>query len=145
MIRMGLFLTVIMVTINAGLFLFGDLDDQSAFANLSTALNDTEGFSLIGGTDLSSFSSDTTLGAAGDLEAFLGYIDALKNVAIALISIAGFLLTGSIQIIALLDSAGTWSLVILAPIAVFQLFYITFLIITIASALLGSLRGLLGG
>ncbi len=145
MIRMGLFLTVIMVTINAGLFLFGDLDDQAAFANLSLALDQVEGFDLETGTgtDISSFSSQTTLGASVD--SFLGYIDALKNVALALISIAGFLLTGSIQIVSLLDTAGAWALVILAPIAVFQLFYITFLIITIASALLGSLRGLLGG
>lgn len=144
MIRMGLFLTVIMVTINAGLFLFGDLNDQAAFENLSTALSDVEGFDLGGeGTNIDSFTSQTTLGA--DIESFLGYIDALKNVALALISIAGFLLTGSIQIISLLDTAGAWSLVILAPIAVFQLFYLTFLIITIASALLGSLRGLLGG
>lgn len=140
MIRMGLFLTVIMVTINAGLFLFGDLSDQSAFANLSDALDDVEGFNQSGGVDISSFSSDTTLGS--DIEVFLGYIDALKTVAISLISIAGFLLTGSIQIISLLDTAGAWSLVILAPIAVFQIFYITFLIITIAAALLGSLRGL---
>ncbi len=143
MIRMGLFLTVIMVTINAGLFLFGDLNDQAAFANLSNALN--QATEVGAGTDISSFSSDSALGAANDLEAFLGYIDALKNIAIALVQIAGFLLTGSIQIIALLDPAMTWALVILAPIAVFQIFYITFLIITIASALLGSLRGLLGG
>lgn len=144
MIRMGLFLTVIMVTINAGLFLFGDLDDQAAFANLSIAIDQVEGFNLQTGegVDISSFTSTTTLGA--DVESFLGYIDALKNVALALISIAGFLLTGSIQIISLLDSAG-WALIILAPIAIFQLFFITFLIITIASALLGSLRGLLGG
>lgn len=142
MIRMGLFLTVIMVTINAGLFLFGDLDDQAAFANLSTALDSVEGFNQSGGVDISSFSSDSTLAAQNDFEAFLGYIDALKDVAISLVQIAGFLLTGSVQIISLLDTAGAWSLVILAPIAVFQIFYITFLIITIAAALLGSLRGI---
>lgn len=141
MIRMGLFLTVIMVTINAGLLLTGDLDDQSAFANLSTALNQVENVGAT--TDISSFESSAALG--GSIESFLGYIDSLKNTAVSLVSIAGFLLTGSIQIIGQLDAAGQWGLVLLAPIAVFQIFYITFLVITIASALLGSLRGLLGG
>lgn len=143
MIRMGLFLTVIMVTINAGLFLTGDLDDNSAFANLSTGLNQFQ--NVEADLNISSFSSESAIGTPTDIPAYLGYIGALKDVAVALVSIAGFLLTGSIQIISLLDTVGQWGLILLAPIAVFQVFYITFLIITIASALLGALRGLLGG
>lgn len=140
MIRMGLFLTIIMVTVNAGLFLTGDLTETGAFSQLSTALNDfTDVDAQI---ELSGLQSSSGLAAADIFTSFIGYVNALKDIAIAGIKIIVFLLTGSIQIIEKLDTTGAWGLVILAPIAVFQIFYIMFFLITIAAALLGSLRGI---
>lgn len=140
MIRMGLFLTIIMVTINSGLFLFGDITDNGAFTNLSTSLNQ---FKDVGSTtNVTGLVSSSPLSAADDVQAFLAYINVLKDSSIAIVSIIVFLLTGSIQIIEVLDPTSAWGLVILAPIALFQLFYIVFFIITIAAALLGSLRGI---
>ena len=40
MIRMGLFLTIIVMTINSGLFLTGDIQSVEIFAPLSSQLNE---------------------------------------------------------------------------------------------------------
>ncbi len=137
-IRMGVFLTIIMVTANAGLLLMVDgFDDGGAFESLSKSLQLFDS-RAVANTNVEGIASVTSLGSPGELPDFFGYVSAITQFSIALVRLVVFLLTGSIQIIFLLDPSASWGLIILAPIAVFQLLYIIFFVTTIAAALRGA-------
>ncbi len=137
MIRMGVFLTMIMVTINAGLLLTGDLTDNGAFADLSNALNQATD---VGATTELNPEAIEAIAGAGVLGSVFGLAEQTIAASIAAIKISIFLLAGSLQLINLVDPTNTWSLIVLAPIAVIQVFYVLFLVITVVTALVGIAR-----
>ncbi len=134
MIRMGLFLTIIIVTINAGLFLTGDITDQSIFTDLSNQLNQ---FQDVGATTEIQPESVVIFGI--DVQAFGGLIVSMVASALGIIGIVNMLLIGGLNIIELIDPNSAWGLLVLAPLAAFQLFYIVFMLLTILSGISGLL------
>lgn len=134
MIRMGLFLTIIIVTINAGLFLTGDIKDQSVFADLSDQLNQ---FQEVGATAEIEVSSVSIFGV--DLQAFGGLIVSMIASSLSILGIITVLLIGGINVIELIDPTSAWGLLVLAPLAAFQVFYIVFMLLTLLSGISGLL------
>lgn len=141
MIRMGLFLTLIMVTINAGLFLTGDIvisSTNNPFVTLPVELNQFQDVSA----DVNIVAAPVTIfGVPTQITEFAGLVISTVSSAVEIINIIVFLLTGSIQLIQLIDPSSAWGLVILAPIATIQIFYIVFMLIEIIRAI----RSIIGG
>lgn len=137
MIRMGLVLTILVITINATLLVTGTegFNDFGAFADLSSALNQ---YQNVGAQTDISFQDTTAISPAPQVTDFLGYITATATAGVAALKISIALLAGSIGLINQLDPNNLWGLIILGPIAAVQIFFFLFLIITIAGTLLGS-------
>ncbi len=134
MIRMGLFLTIIIITINAGLFLDGTIKDQSIFADLSNQLNQ---FQQVGATAEIEVSNVSIFGV--DLQSFGGLIVSMIASSLSILGIITVLLIGGINVIELIDPNSTWGLLVLAPLAAFQVFYIVFMLLTLLSGISGLL------
>ena len=141
MIRMGLFLTLIMVTINAGLFLTGDIiisGTNNPFITLPAELNQFQDVDA----NVNIVPPPVTIfGVPTQITEFAGLVISTVASAVEIINIIIFLLTGSIQLIQLIDPSSAWGLVILAPIATIQIFYIVFMLIEIIRAI----RSIIGG
>lgn len=139
MIKLGLFFTIIMVVINAGLFLTGDISDNGAFRDLSSSLNlvapVNSQTNVVGNSENSIASGEISSGITG-------LAGRLFSIGISVINISTFLLTGSIGIIQKIDPTNSFALIILAPIAVVQVFYIAFIFIAIIQALASALARL---
>ncbi len=137
MIRMGLFLTIIVMTINSGLFLTGDIQSVEIFAPLSSQLNE---FTDVKANTTIAPPQANVIGDSVEVEDFLGLLIGTVSTSFAIIDMIITLLTGSIQIIELVDPSHAWGLVILAPAAIIQVFYIVFMLIAILQAFAGLLR-----
>ncbi len=131
---MGLFLTIIIITINSGLFLTGDIKDQSVFTQLSSELNE---FQQVGAKGELEPENVSIFGV--DLQAFGGLIVSMVASALGIIGMVLFLLTGGINVIELIDPNSVWGLLVLAPLAAFQIFYIVFMLLTVLSGISGLL------
>lgn len=134
MIRMGLFLTIIIVTINSGLFLTGDITDKSIFADLSDQLNQ---FQDVGATADVEVEQVAVFGV--DIQSFIGLIVSMIANSLAIIGMITLLLVGGINVIELIDPNSVWGLLVLAPLAAFQIFYIVFMLLTLLSGISGLL------
>lgn len=133
--RQGFFLIVIIVTINAGLFTTGNISDFGAFENLSVALNQ---FRPVGASgNVQGFSSSASVGSNLDDFPFFSALSVIWNTVLGVAKIVVFLLIGSIQLLQLLDTGGSWGLIILAPIAVIQILAMLYLIIDVVGAIAG--------
>jgi len=121
--------------------LTGDITDNGAFTDLSSGLNQV----LPVGAE-TNLSPDplSSVGATGLIPDYSGMVTSLIDIGLSSIRIGIFLLTGSIQVVQLIDTGNVFSLLLLAPIAMFQVFYVLFIFITLTSLLLGSLRGISG-
>lgn len=133
MIRMGLFLYLILITIQSGLLLTGDINAFGAFADLSSALNQFQGVGA--DSDITGLNPTTELGAPTDVIDFAGFISALATSGIAALKIFAFLMAGSVEIIEVIDPSASWGLIILAPIATLQVFIFMALLIRLTGAL----------
>ncbi len=136
MIRMGLFLTIIIVTINSGLFLTGDIQDQSVFTNLSEQLNQ---FQEVGAAKNIIPQKISIFGVPSEVQEFGALIVSMVASALAILGLITFLLIGGINVIQLIDPNSVWGLLVLAPLAAFQIFYIVFMLLTILSGIAGLL------
>lgn len=139
MLRMGFFLNVILICISAGLLVTGDLKDSNgAFHNLSSVLgqvnNSVDANATITPINQSIFVSNFIFIDVVNLINFGGW---LLSIFINIIALSVFLLTGYIQIANLIDPSHTFSFLIIAPLAIFQIFYVGFILIQITSSLLG--------
>ncbi len=139
MIRMGLFLNIIIITITAGLFLTGDIETRSMFQSLPSQLNE---FLDIGAAEELVVQAPTVVGSPDVVQTFQGLIVSTIGSGLAILDSIVTLLTGGIEIIELVDPGHTWGTVILVPLALFQVFYFVFMLIAFLQSLAALLRGL---
>lgn len=138
MIRTVIYLYVILLVVSSGLLLTGDLKGANStrvFRVLDSSINT---FSNVGATgDTNGLVAGSGLADPNDSPDFFGFINFLKEIAIGIVSVFVFLAVGSVEVIDLIDPSHTWGLLIVAPIALFQLSGFVFLIIEIVNALRG--------